>query len=144
MDCTAKIRMNVGVILGTEIIDADGNETATVLKDAALRVHGTNIGVISFKATMSTKVIGKAVTKLRDAPRWYDEESDEWEDELLLPASPGGKISDESLTKLRVIEAGRTVGFRTIGKLSMLDADLSHRSPGEYVSDPLDVFAVTG
>jgi hypothetical protein len=138
----AQEHMNVGVHLGTQIVNKEGIPSDSVETDGGLRSSAANIGIISFAAQMITTVIGDSVTDSGG--------STEWTVTLFLPGSDGAKTSSHEDTHLKVLDSGRTVAFRTIGVLYRLD-QITKRSTGDgyeasgehYKSRPLDVFGTT-
>jgi len=127
--------MSVGVRLRSEIVDAGGAPSGVVRAGGALRSHAANLGIISFQAQMSTKIIGTSVTDCRN--------SGEWTVTLLLPGSAGAKTEDQEDTKLVVVEANQRVAFHTVCSLQSLFGELRSRRTGYYQSKPLDVFGTT-
>jgi hypothetical protein len=128
--------MSIGVRLRTQIVDPSGMPCELVRTGGALRSRATNLGIISFIATMSTKTIGTAVTN--------DSSSREWTVTLILPASSGSKMEDQCDTALVVVEARQRIVFRTVCTLRHLGASSSPlASDGHYESMPLDVFGTT-
>jgi hypothetical protein len=129
--------MSIGVQLRTQVVDPNGSPGEFVQRDGALRVQATNLGIISFEATMSTKVIGGSVTNLRN--------QDAWQVRLLLPGSSAAKTADQQDTKLKVVAPHHRVAFRTVGQVGSLvpDEDQARYDSGHYQSEPLDIFAMT-
>jgi len=124
------------VRLRSEIVDPSGAPSGVVQAGGALRSHAANLGIISFRAEMSTRTIGTAVTDCRDCA--------EWTVTLLLPGSPGAKTEDQEDTKLVVVETNQRVAFQTVCSLQNLFGDeRSGRASGHYESKPLEVFGTT-
>jgi len=129
----ATIKMNIGVELSTQIVDASGACTHSIQTGVALRAQAANLGIISFEVLVSTAVSGNAVTDRQN--------SREWTLTLLLPAACGPKTEDRGDTELVVIERNKRVSFTTIGKLISLPCD--SRLPGYYESKPFVIIAST-
>jgi len=138
----AEVHMNIGVHLGTQIVNREGVASESVETNGGLRSYAANIGIISFATQMITTVIGDSVTDSND--------STEWMVTLFLPGSDGTKTSSHEDTQLRVLHSGKVVAFHTEGVLFKLD-QLTKRSTGQgyevsgehYKSRPLNVFGTT-
>jgi hypothetical protein len=132
----AETCMNVGVQLRTQLVAADKVPSQKITTGGAHRAHATNLGIISFKAQMSTKVKGGAVTDRQDAQ--------EWTVTLVLPGSPSAKTEEYEDTELVVTKPNQTVVFRTLCKLEDLFSDSQAPTDvGHYQSLPLDISATT-
>lgn len=136
MSSAAETKMEIGPHLRTLVVDSMGAPSDYIETGAALRLQAMNLGIVSFQAKMITIVIGATVTN--------DSDQKQWSVYLLLPASPGAKTTpDQQDTKLKVTKAGQKVGFRSVGELYDIMADIETSSSGYYTSEPLDVFATT-
>jgi hypothetical protein len=121
--------------LRTQIVDDQGAPCSVVRTGGALRSTAFNLGVISLRANLSTETIGSAVTNRNGA--------DHWTSTLILAAYSGQKVEEEDDTKLTVLRPDSQVAFRTIATVEQLAKDPSVYSMGQYVSDPLEIFAKT-
>jgi hypothetical protein len=131
----AEIRMNIGVKLGSQVVDARGVPSDIVKNGGSLRVKAVNIGIITYLADMCTEAFSNgAVTNAAGETKWHET--------LIIPAYGPG---DQRDTRLEVHEARSPVVFRTEGHLRCLGSGDSSLGDGRgyYQSEALEVSART-
>lgn len=137
MSAKARVTMQLGVELVSEICDAKGSPSGDIVTDGKVRISALNLGVISLYVTFHTQIVGSAVVE-------KERQGSSWEDALLLPPSARPKAHASTERRMTVLTSGEPVAFHTRGSMATLVASHEpHWSRDHYECPPLAVFGTT-